>query len=162
MELVEGTASIDDLDGFLDRLAAIGTAHGATVQAFDARYVAGEAHLEQAVAAARRARERGAAIARDHAVEILLYAAGRRQINRALEMGVDEGEHDLVVVVAGGATQDAAADVRELLTPGDALARTDRPTVIEFFGISDAELAATDATLESLVCERVALLTVEK
>jgi KEOPS complex subunit Cgi121 len=162
MELVEGTTSIADLDAFLDELSGIGAAHDATLQAFDARYVAGEAHLEQAVAAARRARERGAAIARDHAVEILLYAAGRRQINRAIEMGVDEGEHEVVVVVTGGATQEAAADVRDLLTPADALAQSDRRTIMEFFEITDAERAATDAALESLVCERVALLTVEK
>jgi len=88
MELVEATATVTDLDAFLDRLGAIGRDHGVTVQAFDARYVVGRDHLARAVALADRAIARDENIARERAVEILLYAAGRRQIDRALEMGV--------------------------------------------------------------------------
>ncbi|MFW5949476.1 MAG: KEOPS complex subunit Cgi121, partial [Halolamina sp.] len=47
MELVEGIARIDDLDRFLERRGEIGDEHGCTIQAFDARYVAGRRHLER-------------------------------------------------------------------------------------------------------------------
>jgi len=92
MEVVEGVATVDDIDAFVERLGAVGEDHGVAVQAFDARYVVDREHLERAVELADRAFARGDAIARDRSVEILLYAAGRRQINRALEMGVGEGE----------------------------------------------------------------------
>lgn len=168
--LVEGYADVADLDAFLEEVAAIGEAHGCVVQAFDARLVAGERHLERAWARARRAIDRGEAIARDPAVEVLCYAAGRRQIDDALELGVEEGSGPVVVLVAAlreeAADRAAAADaVRELIDPAD-LERGeelgDPDALREYFGIGEAELAATDEALETLVCERVALLVVER
>ena len=161
MRLVEGTAEIDDLEAFLGRLDAVGETHNATVQAFDARYVAGREHLERAVALADRAVARGENVARERSVEILLYAAGRRQIDRALEMGVEEGENQVVVVVDGGDEEGAVEDVRELLDSGEAVGG-DEEVIREFFDVSEAELGSTDASFEDLVCERVALLDVEK
>lgn len=169
-KFVEGRADIEDLDTFLDRLGDIGERFDCAIQAFDADLVVGRDHLRVAVERATRARDRGENVARDPAVEILLYAAGRRQINRALRMGVEEGESDVAVVVHGldaDADEAAAADaVRDLLAPGDADAvsadRIDRAAVREFFDVSDAELSATDASLADLVRERVALLDVEK
>jgi len=172
MELVEGIATIDDLDAFLERLGDIGDEHDCTIQAFDARYVAGRRHLERALELADRAIGRDDAIADDRAVEVLCYAAGRRQINRALAMGVDEGESPVVVLIAAeeesendssdGDEAAAASDVRTLLEPADTLGAFDPDTLREFFDVGDAEMVATDASLEDLVIERVALLTVEK
>ena len=165
MEVVEGTATTEDVDAFVETLGGIGMEHGVTVQAFDARYVVGRDHLRRAVTLADRAIERGEAIARDRAVEILLYAAGRRQIHRAVEMGLDEGTTPAVVVVDGsdGGDESAAADaVDALLDPADTLGAYDRARVMDFFDITPTELAATDGTLVDLVCERVALLVVER
>lgn len=100
MRLVAGTASVADVDAFVAALP--GDEYDCSVQAFDAAYVADRGHLEAAVEHATRAFERGENVASDRAVEILLYAAGRRQIRQALEMGVGEGEQDVVVVVDGG------------------------------------------------------------
>ena len=164
MELLEGTVRIDDLDAFLATVEEVADRHGTTVQAFDARYVAGRAHLERAVELAERAIHRGDTVARDPAVEILCYAAGRRQIERALEMGVSEGEHATVLLATGGdeaGAIDALADRLEL-DERAVLAESDEERLTAFFGITDAERAATDASLEELVCERVALLVVEK
>ena len=181
MELVEGTATLEAVDAFVARLGAIGDEHDVTVQAFDARYVVDREHLERAVELADRAFARDDAIARDRSVEILLYAAGRRQINRALAMGVDEGETPVVVVVhdsEGEAEQSEASDsasgsettreqagadaVADLLDPAETLESYDDERVRGFFDVGDAELAATEGDLADLVRERVALLTVEK
>lgn len=168
MEVVEGQATVEDLDAFLADLAAIGEATGCAVQAFDARYVVGRDHLERAVALADRAFERDENVARDRSVEILLYAAGRRQIDQALEMGISEGTGRVVVVVVGvneRADEDEAAErVAALLDSADSLeaAHADPARVREFFDVSEAELAATASVLSDLVLERVALLDVEK
>jgi len=173
MRLVDGTVTIGgerfpDTDAFVARLDEIGTDHGVTVQAFDARYVVSARHLGRALELADRERARGEAIARDRAVEVLLYAAGRRQIRRALEMGVGEGETPAVVLVAAAPDavdpdETAAAEaVATLLAPGEPLGDYDDARVRELFDVTDAELAATDATLEDLVLERVALLVVER
>jgi len=167
MRLVEGDADIDDLDAFLDRLNGIAADHGVTVQAFDARYVVGRHHLERAIELADRAIARGENVARDRGVEILLYAAGRRQIDDALEMGVSEGRSPVVVLVSdpggdGSAEADAADAVGDLLDRGAALDAVDADRVRAFFDITEAELDATDGDLADLVVERVALLDVEK
>jgi KEOPS complex subunit Cgi121 len=163
MRLIEGTADVADVTAFVDDLAAIGADHDAALQAFDARYVAGPEHLRVAVERANRAVERDDAIAEDRAVEILCYGAARRQINRALEMGVSVGEGPVVVVVDGGDEDGATEAVCGLIDPGAVLESAGDPDRIrDFFGITDAEIAATDAGLEELVIERVSLLVVEK
>jgi KEOPS complex subunit Cgi121 len=182
VRLVEGVARVADLDAFLAALARVADEHGATVQAFDARYVVSRAHLRRAVELADRARERGEAVARERAVEILLYAAGRRQIDRALEMGVNEGETRVVVLVDRGDEAGAAAAVAALdaVEPVDGRvdgdggvggdggdARVERWTydaerVRSFFDVGAAELDAVEGGLADVVLERVALLDVEK
>jgi KEOPS complex subunit Cgi121 len=181
MEIVEGTATIDDVDAFLDSLTAIGETHGVTVQAFDARYVADAAHLRRAVDHAVRAIDRGEAIADDPGVEILLYAAGRRQINQALEMGVSTGECPVAAVVVDTAAHDdqgdsvgtqarpatddereAAAAVADELDGDSTLAAPEDEQLRSFFDVSDRELVATDGTLSDVIRERVALLVVER
>jgi len=167
MELVEGVVEVGgdrfpDVEAFVERLEAVADEHGTTVQAFDARYVISRGHLERAVELADRERTRGEAIARDRGVEILLYAAGRRQINRALEMGVDAGETPAVVLVDGGDEAAAAAQLEDLLTPAETLGAYDERRVREFFDVGEAELSATDRDLAALVEERVALLVVER
>jgi len=174
VKLLEGCPTIEDLDAFLEALNSCGEAHDCAVQAFDAELIVSRRQLEMAVERATRARQRGTAVADDPAVEILLYAAGRRQISRALELGVEAGTGPLLVVVDandGGAQREAACasalcEVIDALAVLDAESRiqseTDVDAVCSYFDIGDAERAATDADLSELVCERVALLDVEK
>lgn len=183
MKLVEGIAEIDDLQAFLNEVDDIAAEHGCTVQAFDANYVVGPEHLRRAVELADRAIERGETIARERGVEILLYAAGRRQIDRALEMGVAEGEVPVVVLIdepapsvraalpsppggkndTDGDPESAAADaVVGLLRPAETLGEYDPERLCAFFDITDAERGAVAGDLSDLVLERVALLDVEK
>jgi len=171
--LVEGRLTVDDLDGFLARLDAVGTATGAVVQAFDADYVVDARHLRRATRLAARAIARETAVARDPGVEILLYAAGRRQIDWALRMGVSPGENRVVLVAAdfgdvpnaarSPADLDAAVDrLSSAVTSEPTLGRFDEPSVREYYDITDRELAATLGDLPAVVHERVALLDVEK
>ena len=169
MRIVEGIAEVTDLEAFLGDLDGIADQTDCTVQAFDARYVVGREHLTRAVELADRAIDRGENVARDRGVEIMLYAAGRRQIDRALEMGVSEGEGPVVVLVDSPsgdeeAERDAAERVRGLLDPAETLGPeyADPDLVREFFDVSAAELTATAGDLSNLVLERVALLAVDR
>ncbi|AWB27736.1 KEOPS complex subunit Cgi121 [Halococcoides cellulosivorans] len=147
-------------DRALDSIAAIDDAHDGPVQAIDARYLVGREHLTRAVELAERERAAGDAIARDPAVEILLYAAGRRQIDRALEMGLDSEAHDVAVVAPEAAIETLRA--ADWLDPGPVFEAIDRERVRSYFEISDSELAATRGDLTDLVLERVALLVVDR
>ncbi|ELZ38479.1 KEOPS complex subunit Cgi121 [Halorubrum tebenquichense] len=177
--LVAGTFAVPDLDAFLADLDEIAAETGAVVQAFDADLVVSPAHLRAATRLAARSIARGEAVARDPGVEILLYAAGRRQIDRALGLGVSEGERAAVVLVADfgdvpgvdrppADVDEAVERIRELAVEGASEfgesrnPALDEDRVREFYGVTDRELAATTGDLTDVVRERVALLDVEK
>jgi KEOPS complex subunit Cgi121 len=172
MRLVEGVVDVGDVDAFVAQIDEIASETGATIQAFDARYVVSHRHLERAVELADRAIDRGENVARDRAVEILLYAAGRRQITDALELGVSQGSNRVVVLVDADSdaadSDDAEADTADAIRSCvlDAVEPTlgdyDPDRVRSYFEVDDAELDVVDGDLESLVLERVALLVVEK
>lgn len=162
MRLVAGQPTLDDREAMLDELDAIGGAHDATILALDARYIVDRTHLERAVGLADRARARGEAIAEDRAMEILCYAAGTRQIQDALALGLSPETAPAIVLVDGGEEAAAAAAVGELIDPSQVVERYDADLVREFFDIGDAELGATDAGIPALVRERVAMLVVER
>jgi KEOPS complex subunit Cgi121 len=177
VRIIEGVARVDDVDAFVERVGAAGAEGDCAAQVFDAGLLAGPEHLHAAVAHANRSFARGENVADDRAVEILLYAAGRRQIREALAMGVGEGETPAVAVVDDGTLRPdgrgsrlgpadadeaaAAAELEALLEPAETLGG-DAERIAEFFDIGAPERRASDAPLSALVRERVALLDVEK
>lgn len=174
MRLVAGRADVEDVDEFVSGLGDVGASHECAVQAFDARYVADETHLTTAVERANRAFSRGENVARDRSVEILLYAAGRRQIDQAIEMGISAGGEVPVVVVVDaestnsgsetGAEAGAVDAVMERIMVDDSVlgGARDEGRIRSFFDIGAHEEAAAATDLAGLVRERVALLDVEK
>lgn len=173
----DGATAFTDVDAFVERLQEIGAEHGCAIQAFDARYIAGRAHLESAVAHANRSMARGENVATDRAVEILCYAAGTRQIDEALTIGVRAGRTKTVVVVDAGSLgvppdvaplehsgdeDAAAAAVEALLAPEETIDAGEEGAITDAFDIGPDERSVTTASLELLVRERVALLDVQK
>lgn len=187
MRLLAGHPTVEEPEAFLEALRASAGDRGVAVQAFDARYVAGRPHLERAVELARRERDRDAGIADTLAVEVLCYAAGRRQIDDALAMGVGPSTDGVVVVLlaSGDASRDASGDRAsqtpaldrasercqkrfELADPDHddearrLIASIDESRLGAFFDVSAAERSAALATVPELVAERVALLVVDR
>lgn len=208
--LLAGEAVVDEPEAFIERLRDLAAAHDCVVQALDGRYVACARQLERAVELAERSFARAENVADDPALEILLYAAGTRQIDRALELGVDAGTGPVAIVVVqaarfgigdgdggwdvdGDGNDDGNGDEADL-KPGERV-EVDRPNgalrevaaaidvdgsievddgpdaigaaadpdrIDAFYAITPAELDATSADRCALVCERVALLEVEK
>ena len=162
MEVVVGSPAIDDVDAFLGIVREIEDRTDSVIQAIDSRYVAGDRHVTTAVELATRARDRGEAIADDPALEILLYVAGTRQIEQALRLGISAETTDVVIVIHGGDESAAAERVQKALVENDGEFDPDPRAIEDWYEITTAEREATTASLETLVCERVALLTVDR
>ncbi|MHC1566921.1 MAG: KEOPS complex subunit Cgi121 [Candidatus Syntropharchaeia archaeon] len=164
MHIVEGEVEIPDLDGFIDRLRKISEREGVVIQALDADKLAGEDHVRAAVSKAKRSMEEGKNISGDLGMEILLYAAGRRQINKALEIGVSEGKNNVAIVILGSSPS-AISEVEKMVRKKSVLPYNDskKKKIMEFFGITEEEIGAVgEEKIPKLVLERVALLDVLK
>ncbi len=163
MRLVEGLVTVSEIQPFLDQVDRIAAKHDCTIQAVDARYIAGPAHVRTAIEHADRAFDRGNNIARDRGLEILLYLAGTRQIEQALSLGLEAGETPTVFIIDGDREAAAASALEALsaVTP-QSVTLGDPDRLCEWFAIGQPERDATDASLESLVRERVALLAVNR
>lgn len=175
--ILVGRVTIASVDSFLAALQRLARVYAVTIQAMDAELVAGEAHLRAAVEKAIRAFEQGRHLTGDLGLEILLYLAGKRQIERALALGVSAGDRRVVILLvdpAGTSTSESvAAEVKrhvglaeeplaalELAREGDAGRLTE---LARFFGITTEELQAVGTEkLNLLILERVALLDVLK
>ncbi len=169
MRTVDGYAKRRDRDAFLERLTEIAERTGAIVQAFDPALVVSSNHLRTAANRAARAFDRGENVARDRGVEMLLYAAGRRQIDHALEMGITREPSAVVVAIDGRRADDpdeaerrAAQTVTEVVDTEQVPEQCDIDRVREYFDITDTELQATAGGVSDMVLERVALLDVNK
>jgi KEOPS complex subunit Cgi121 len=168
IQIISGTIKINNLKEFLQRLIDIGSRHGITIQALNADLVAGSRHLLFAVEKAIRSFESGRNLANNLGMEIMLYASGHRQIERALAMGVKEGDNNIAVVLVGeNGTNEAAIDINNMLDniDGSVLDYSDNRNdkILEFFNISSSEIKAVgNDKIPQLVLERVALVDIIK
>lgn len=141
-----------------DVRALVQRVRGATLLRADRVY--GPDHLAHAAALAARAVGEGRARSADVATETLLYAAGERQIQKALDLvGLREGTRGVAVV----SWADFAPVARELgWTREDAVLEGDAG-VLDAFGVTAEERAMFPRERwGDLILERVALVDVLK
>jgi len=182
-KLIAGKVRVSNVDDFLAVLKTVAHKYDVTIQAMNAELIAGEGHIKSAVKKALRAVERNRNITNDLGLEILLYAAGRRQIERALAMGVSEseGEKRVVIVIVDASVR--AQREKDLEMVDEEVKRkigiqeepiseleleleykeNKKEGIKKFFDITEAELKAVgESKLKMLVLERVAMLDVLK
>jgi KEOPS complex subunit Cgi121 len=162
-----GWVEIDDVRQFLRDVSSVSADYGVTVQAVNADAVAGMCHVEFAVEKAIDSFAQGRNLARDLGMEIMLYLRGRRQIERALELGVKPGTNRVAFIIVGDGAVKARPAVEALLDEVD-------PAVVDYshakdsllmrlFEITPAEIDIVGPErVPELVRERSALLEFEK
>lgn len=162
IQILEGTIFIDDTEKFLQKLNKISKENGIVIQAFDADKLAGEEHIRFAVKKAINSFKAGRNIANDLAKEIMLYAAGTRQITKAMKLGVHNGENNIALVAIGEVIDLSAFNE---ITPKPVLQYNSSKNIalLEIFNITKEELEAVgEDKIPELVIERVALVGVMK
>jgi len=161
IRILEGTVFIDNKELFLKKLKEFGTGKNLAIQAFDADKLAGKEHLTFAIEKALDSFKKGTNVANDLSKEIMLYAAGTRQINRAVKIGVHGGWNNIALVAVGDMIDLPAFDI----TPGNVLqySGSKDSALMHIFNITEKEIQASGAgKIPELVRERVALVDVMK
>lgn len=156
---------IEDLDDFLWAIREIATHRNTHIVLFNARHMAGRAHVESALRHAFRAREQGAMISSRVEMDALLYAAGSRQIVHAMSFGVQRGENAAYLCLCPDRAE-AWSDLQPFFSPADGedwdtLSPEKSAHLSALFSISPEELmVVSPERIQELVLERVALLEV--
>jgi Uncharacterized conserved protein len=162
LKIFSGEARINEVDQYIRSVHALADELETTIQVFDAKYIVSREHLRCAVELADRALSRGTNVADDRAVEILLFAAGRRQITDALELGVHAGTDEVILLLDPVPEIAAKTIIERGLIENLTEVTYDQQLVQSFYNINDAEMSVVDGDIESLVRERVALLVIER
>jgi KEOPS complex subunit Cgi121 len=164
--LLFGKPLIKDSKEFISAVRDLQARTGCTIQAFDADKVASERHLIFAIEKAFAAFSEERNIAKDLGVEVLRYASGERQIERALLIGVSGSTKRVALAIIrpelAGPLVWAWPDSSELsrLIEVDGMGASFKLDALrETFNISEDEIRAADETrIPDLVLERVALV----
>lgn len=157
-----------DLPALLARVREASYAHDAPVQVLRADRVWGRAHVERAAELAVRAFASGRHRATELPLEFLSYAAGDRQIARALErLGVRAGRNLPLAGVAFGVRAALALDHLERASgwrrDDEVLRAPKGEDVLEALGVDAVTRAVVPREAwAGLVLERVALVDLPK
>jgi len=164
---------ISDVKMFLSKIRR--KAADCQVQVFDAEMIAGLDHLYFSVLNALKAAESGNRISDSPAMEILLYASGQHQIDKAIQMlGVKPNSSQIVIAILSKNKEKAMQAIHRI---SETVEGEQSDGVIDItdekfhrlksvFEVSDAELEATlrrseKEALTSILIERSALLVTQ-
>jgi KEOPS complex subunit Cgi121 len=147
--------------GIISALRSLQEQSGCTIQAMDADKIVSERHLICAAEKAERAFSEGRNIASDPGMEILRYASGERQIERALSLGLSDSTERIAIIVLPKENGHVPDDSQlSCIIEIDGIGCSFKAEAVKkAFDISEEELwAAGDARISDLVLERVALV----
>jgi KEOPS complex subunit Cgi121 len=166
IRLIFGRPVIKDRAELISALRDITASHGCVIQVLDADKIVSIRHLLFAYEKAMQAFAEKRNIAKDLGVEILRYASGERQIERALSIGLSSSTKRIALVLSpapipsNGLCRFPDASGLSTIVEEDGLGCSFKAeTVKEAFNISEEEiLAVGDSRIPDLVLERVALV----
>lgn len=164
---------IKNVDSFITELLVFSKKEHLVIQAFDAAMIYSKDHLISAIAHAKRAFQQKTNATGSLALELLLYAAGERQIDKAIKkIGVKKGKQKIVFVLTDPLDRKAKKTIddsikKKLLNTFDLqldekAIQGDKMT-LRRFGITDQEVSTIPKDwYGDLILEKVALVDIIK
>ncbi len=161
IRLLFGKPVIGDRAKLISVLRDLQSRHGCVMLALDADKVVSERHIRFAAEKAFAAISQGRNIAKDPGMEIMRYASGERQIERALAMGISDSTERMVLLLASGDESHwpDASELSSLMKPDGRGCSFKEEAVKDAFNISAEEIEVVgNGRIEELIIERVALV----
>jgi len=162
IRLLFGKPVIRDIGLLISAIKDMQSLHGCIVQALDADKIVSERHICFAAEKALKAFAEQRNIAKDAGMEIMRYASGERQIERALFMRISDRTERMALLLAGSGREcdwPNASELSRIIELDGQGCSFCIKAVKEAFNISSEELSAVgEERIEDLVIERVALV----
>jgi tRNA threonylcarbamoyladenosine modification (KEOPS) complex Cgi121 subunit len=162
--ILAGKATIESVEAFLHDIDTIARSCNATIQAVDASKVADRQHVDDAVRQSLRSFADEGNIATNLGVEILLHLSACRQIQKALNLGVQKAEMDVLFVVVGTkrAIESSTQKLSQLIVVDPRVIdyrEAKREALMQTFNITKDEITAVGGShrIPELVRERLTL-----
>ncbi len=158
---------VTDVSHFLKELRDIATRNDVSIICLDRNAMAGQKHVTSAINHAFRSYQEGINVARSLEIEVLLYAAGTRQTSLTKPFGIHPGKNEAYLCICPpnkNASLELSSLVNEKNTEDwEAISEEKMRVLQDLFAITKEELEVVGyARIQDLVCERVALLDVQK
>jgi KEOPS complex subunit Cgi121 len=157
---------VPEINAFLGEIREIAERYATHIIFFDSDKMAGLRHVEEAIRHAKRAHESAACISNTFEMEALLYAAGSRQCNIAMQFGLHEGPNASYLCICPP-SENAWNELKDHMNISvvkedwETITSEKQQILTELFAITGKELAAAgEEKLRDLVLERVVLLEV--
>jgi len=165
--VVGSRGTIKDVDSFLQKMNSFSQDNNVVIQAFNANVIYGQNHLISAVDHAIRAMERKTNTTNSLAMEILLYAAGERQLKLAIpKMGVEKGDSNIAFVIVDDKKRDEKSIdelLKDLLLKRDDRVLEGNEDTLRAFGLNDKTIkTVTKDKYGDLILEKVAMVDIIK
>lgn len=160
IRIVTGVLKVEDVGEFLNRIKF----KDCIAVFVDSEYVLDEKVLEFAVNKALRAWNEGRRVAKTIEMEILLYIAATRQIEKAKNVGLKEGLNEVYLILIGNC-YDKLKEVTKFKEVKFSKNKNKKKIekIIEFYGINKNELEIVGLKkLPLLIRERIVLFDLFK
>jgi len=169
IKIVGGTVTISAPPSFMDQLQELAKKHSVMLQAVNADYVYGKHHIQSAVEHTLRAFSQKTNSLKAMELELLLYLAGERQIQKAIEkIGIRKGKQTIALIVLLEKTTSLSAHgIKTLLSSlhiarDDSVLEGDIETLKRFNISPKAQQTVSPEHYEDLILEQVALVDIIK
>ena len=162
IRLLFGKPVIRDRAKLISQLRDLQSRHRCVMLALDADKVVSERHIRFAAEKAFSAISQGRNIAKDPGMEIMRYASGERQIERALAMGISDSTERMALLLASLGDESRWPDPSELsslINLDERGCSFKEEAIKDAFNISEQEIEMVGkGRVEELIIERVALV----
>lgn len=163
-----GRVVVKDVNIFIKELKEIGDPY--ILQVVDTGYIISIDQIYLAVRKTIESFNRGNNISNDPSIEFLLYLSGKRSIDRAIKMGIKDGENYAVFVICDEDADKLEQDIKERFVIEqidiENLIRYDsskKNKLMDFYNITNEEIDAIgEKKLPRLILEREVLLDLLK
>lgn len=166
-KIIGARGEISDVDEFLNKVKNFSEENKVIIQVFDADLIYGKKHIISALEHAKRAMKQGRNTTNSIEKEILLYAAGERQLKLAIQkIGIKKGKKDIAIIFANK-NRDLNKLVKKFLKEFN-LKRDDKllegnEDTLKKFGLSKEEITTVSKDkYQDLILEKVAMVDVIK
>jgi len=167
IEIIGAKGKIDNVDKFLKRVKDFSLDKNVKIQIFNADTIYGKNHLLSAYKHSIRAFKTNTNATNSLEIEIILYAAGERQIKLAIpKVGIKKGKSNIAIILFKNKNfQDKLIDellIRLKLIRDESVLLGNINKLIRF-GIKKEELdTISELEFEDLILEKVALVDILK